>query len=514
MKSAREIEVELTATDKGWRQAIAAWAAVALVLLGAFYKDAAGIFHQWWSSETYGHCLLIPLILVYLVWQRKAELSKLTPRPWLPAAALLLIGGAGWLVGEIAGAAIIRHTALVGMLIVSVPLVLGLAVARGLTFVLFFSLFMIPAGDQLIPTLQTITADICIKLLEWSGVPAFIDGVFIAIPNGNFEVAEACSGVRFLIAMIAFSVLVANLCFKSWTRRIVFVASAIVLSIVANGIRAFGTIYIAHLTTPAFAAGVDHIVYGWIFFAIVMVVLMAAGWKFFDRPVDDPAFDPERLQPIPPRPASLRAVVVAAAVGVAVSVAAPIYAATVLNRAPAVRTVAVVLPDVPGWTRLPSPETGWKPHYRGVSAEAIGRYIDAGGQPVDLYIGIYDKQAEKRELVGYRQGLLPPRTDWAWARNDAPPPSGRAMQINRGNEVRENWQWFLVNGKLTGSDYTVKIETLKAKLLNGSERAATLVISARRTDALTSARDDIARFAKALGPVEAAIDAAAVEAKD
>src|SRR3546814_7366325 len=58
------------------------------------------------------------------------------------------------------------------------------------------------------------------------------------------------------------------------------------------------------------------------------------------------------------------------------------------------------------------------------------------------------------------------------SRNDAPPPSGRAMQINRGNEVRENWQWFLVNGKLTGSDYTVKIETLKAKLLNEIGRAS------------------------------------------
>jgi exosortase A len=510
MNDMSEFEARTGATGRGWRAAIIAWAAVAVAILLLLRNDVAHIFNLWWNTDTFGHCLLIPPILAYLVWQRRSELSALTPKPWYPAAILMVIGGAGWLVGEASGVALLRHMAVVGLLIVSVPLVFGLTVSRGLAFVLFFALFMIPAGEQLVPILQTVTAAICIKLLEWSGIPAFIDGVFIAIPNGNFEVAEACSGVRFLIAMIAFSVLVANLCFKSWTRRILFVLSAIALSILANGIRAFGTIYISHLTTPGFAAGVDHIIYGWIFFAIVMFLLVAIGWRFFDRPVDDPAFDPARLQPAPPAPSAPRAAYVAAAIGIAAMAAGPVYGLVVANRAPDTQTAAIVLPEVAGWQRIEGrPE--WQPHYNGVSAEAIARYVDAEGQPIDLYIGVFDRQSEDGELIGYKQGLLPPETQWSWARNEKGPPNGRAQQIKNGGTVRDNWQFFLVNGKLTGSDYTAKIEGLKSRLLGGETLAGTLVISADRRDELVSAMPTIERFAAALGPVDTVIETATVE---
>ncbi|MBB4630659.1 exosortase A [Sphingosinicella soli] len=510
MNDMSEFETRAAAAGRGWQSAIIAWVVVAATILVLLRKDVAHIFDLWWNTDTFGHCLLIPPILAYLVWQRRSELAVLTPRPWYPAAILMLIGGAGWLVGEASGVALLRHTAVVGLLIVSVPLVFGLTVSRGLAFVLFFALFMIPAGEELVPILQTLTAAICIKLLEWSGIPAFIDGVFIAIPNGSFEVAEACSGVRFLIAMIAFSVLVAHLCFKRWTRRILFVLSAIALSILANGIRAFGTIYISHLTTPGFAAGVDHIIYGWIFFAIVMFLLVAAGWPFFDRPVDDPAFDPAQLQPAPPAPAAPRAVATAAAIGIVAMIAGPLYGFAVANRDPDTVTASIALPDVPGWQRIES-GPDWQPHYKGVSAQAIARYVDGEGQPVDLYIGVFDRQTEDGELVGYKQGLLPPETDWSWARNEKAPPGGRAQQIKNGGTVRDNWQFLLVNGKLTGSDYVAKIEGLKSRLLGGETLAGTLVISADRRDELVSAMPVIERFAKALGPVDTAIETATVE---
>ncbi|MGB3722183.1 MAG: exosortase A, partial [Pacificimonas sp.] len=197
------------AMTAAWRLALMSWGGVVLAIIGLFWRDSAHIVDLWLNNSTYQHCLLIPAIIAYLVWQRKREVLSLTPRPFLPAAALLLLGGAGWLLGELAGVALVRHIAVVGMLMVSVPLVFGLTVTRGLTFPLFYALFMIPVGDQLVPWLQMVTADICIYLLALFDIPAFIDGVFIAIPNGSFEVAEACSGVRFLIAMTAFSTLVA-----------------------------------------------------------------------------------------------------------------------------------------------------------------------------------------------------------------------------------------------------------------------------------------------------------------
>jgi len=82
-------------------------------------------------------------------------------------------------------------------------------------------LFLVPFGDELVPTLQMITADLTIALVHLSGIPAVIDGVFIDTPIGLFEVAEACSGVKFLVAMVALGSLAAHVCFASWWRRAV-----------------------------------------------------------------------------------------------------------------------------------------------------------------------------------------------------------------------------------------------------------------------------------------------------
>jgi exosortase/archaeosortase family protein len=159
--------------------------------------------------------------------------------------------------------------------------------------------FLVPFGDEIVPPLQDVTARMAVALTQASGVPASITGVFIDTPVGLFEVAEACSGVKFLIAMIALGTLVAHLCFRSWKRRAVFMAACAVVPVLANGVRAWGTIYIAQSRGVEFAAGFDHIVYGWFFFALVMTVLLGASWRFFDRAANDSLVDAEALEASP-----------------------------------------------------------------------------------------------------------------------------------------------------------------------------------------------------------------------
>src|SRR3546814_12407449 len=99
---------------------------------------------------------------------------------------------------------------------------LGEKLVRALLFPLGYALLLVPFGEELVPLLQTFTAHISVVLLHLSGIAAEMQGVFITTKAGFFEVAEECSGVNFLIAMLAYSVFAAHLCFKSWTRRIVF----------------------------------------------------------------------------------------------------------------------------------------------------------------------------------------------------------------------------------------------------------------------------------------------------
>ena len=203
---------------------------------------------------------------------------------------------------------------------------MGPRAVLGLLFPLAYMLFLVPMGDELVPLLQTITAKITIALTHWSGIPADIDGVFIDTPVGLFEVAEACSGVKFLIAMIAFGLLVGNVCFVGWKRRAAFMAVCVAVPVVANGVRAWGTIFAAQYVGVEAAAGFDHIVYGWIFFAIVIALVLALAWRFFDRPLDDPGVDAGAINasPLLDRLAGLRigtapALIVLAALALAIT---------------------------------------------------------------------------------------------------------------------------------------------------------------------------------------------------
>jgi exosortase A len=494
------------AADLRWRAHLTALAGAAAAILILFHRDAAHMATIWWTSSTFNHILLIPPILAWLVWQRRPELALLRPSVWWPPLALVAAGALGWLLGEAAGVALARHAGLVLMLQGAIACCLGKAAARGLAFPLFYLLFLIPAGEELVPALQTVTARISMVLLGWAGIPALLDGIFITTATGYFEVAEACAGAKFLIAMIAYGALVANVCFRSWKRRAAFMLAAIVVPILANGVRAFGTIYIADRTSMEFAAGVDHVVYGWFFFALVIALIMGAAWRFFDRGVGDPWFDPAALQGPGGRAPPGRAA--AAIVALAALPLLWSFAVTAAGAAPPPRAIA--FPDLPGWQRV-RPDAGrlWQPHFAGADIVRIARYRDGKGREVDLAVAVFARQSEGRELVGYGQGATREGGAWAWTASAAAPPNGRAELIASNRVTREVVSFYRVGDILTGSAMGVKLETMKTRLFGGPQRAVAVLVSAEAPAGGGSARPQIDAFLAALGPVDLFADRAA-----
>ena len=505
MTAALAVAAQAGQGASAWRTHLAAlglaWAAILLL----FHRDAAHMITIWWESETFNHCFLLPPIIFWLVWQRRSELAQLSPAAWTFGLFLVGAGALAWLVGDAAGVALARHAGLVVMLQGAVVACLGKAVARGLLFPLGYALFLVPAGEQLLPLMQTVTAQISMFLLGLAGIPAHLEGVFITTPTGYFEVAEACAGVKFLVAMAAYGALVANLCFRSWPRRIAFMAAAIVIPILANGVRAWGTIFIADRTSIDFAIGFDHVLYGGLFFAVVIALIMAAGWRFFDRGVNDPWFDPKALQPGSeqgPRVAMIAAALVALA-------AAPLLWSSGMSAAGERALPAQVpLPDVPGWHQVPA-RPDWRPRFAGADRFRMARYRDGAGHEVDLAIAVYARQGEGRELVGYGQGAAPPGGGWAWTADASAPPGGRAERIGSHGLVREVVSFYRVGNVLTGSSMGVKLETMKIRLFGGPQRAVAVLISAEAPAAGDSPRPAIDAFLAALGPVEPLADRAA-----
>lgn len=492
--------------DARWRRQGAILAGVTAAILLQFRSDAAGMATIWWTSSTYQHCLLILPVIGWLVWQRRAGLAQIAPVGWWPGLAIVATGGLSWLLGEVASVALARHLGLVVMLQGAVVAMLGPNVARALLFPLFYALFLVPFGEGLERPLQDVTAALTMPLLHLFGVPAQIDGVLITIPNGYFEVAEACSGTKFVIAMVAYGALVANLCFRSWTRRAVFMAMAVLVPVLANGVRAFGTIYVAHLTTVERATGFDHIVYGWIFFGMVMAAVMAIGWRWFDRGPHDPAFDPARLQG---RTIGRIDPLIAAALVLATAAAFPLWSAAIAGRASPL-PARIALPEVPGWHRVDvSTRAPWSPYHPGADHVLFGRYADARGRAVDLGLAVYGSQSDGKEMVAFGIGAL--RADDVWLRvgGMADLGGGAVMRVTAPGPVeRQIVTWYRVGGILTGSERTAKLATLKAKLLGGDQRAVAVHMSAEVIPGVDT-RESIARFVNALGPIDQLADRAA-----
>lgn len=263
-----------------WRRAGGAALALFALALVLYHATFASMVELWLNSDTFAHGAIVFPVSAWLAWRRRAELAAVVPGASLVGVAVLAVLAAVWLAAQLAGVRVAEQLAVVAMIPAIVLAVLGPRALAVLAFPLGFLVFAVPFGEGLIPTLMEFTADFTVRALELTGIPVFRDGLHFSIPSGDFEVAQACSGIRYLIASVALGTLYAQLTYRALWRRALFIALAIVVPLVANGVRAWLIVMIAHWSDMRLAVGVDHLVYGWLFFGLVMFALFWAGLAF------------------------------------------------------------------------------------------------------------------------------------------------------------------------------------------------------------------------------------------
>src|SRR6266496_3021422 len=284
-RDAESLVAELQAWAS-WRHApVLAASLCVFCILGLFWQTTASIVAIWWRSETFAHGFVVVPICLWLTWRRRETLALIAAKPWWPGLAFVFLAGALWLVMGVADVLGVKQFALAFMIQAAIITVLGTGVARALAFPLAFLLFAIPAGEILVPVLMDWTADFTVNALRWSGVPVYREANHLTIPSGRWSIVEACSGIRYIIASFMVGTLYAAIAYRSTRRRVMFIAASIVVPIVANWVRAYMIVMIGHLSNNRYAVGVDHLIYGWIFFGVVMVLLFWVGsfWQ------EDPA---------------------------------------------------------------------------------------------------------------------------------------------------------------------------------------------------------------------------------
>ena len=415
-----------------------------------------------------------------------------------------------WALGAFMGLALASEAGAVAMLAACVPLLLGPRVTAGLVFPLCYMGFLVPLGDELIPPLQELTARMTVALLHLTGVGAALDGVFIQTRVGLFEIAQACSGVKFLIAMVAFGALAANVCFVSWWRRSVFMLACVVLPVLANGVRAWGTVYVAQFKGVAWAGSFDHIVYGWIFFAIVIALTLAVSWRWFDRPADAPMIDGARIA------ASSRlgkwerygvGPLVALLLGAGL-VGVGLGWVTAANGLHASVPNAIALPQVPGWSRLgDAANPAWQPRASGAVRRAMGSYQDSEGRRVEVFVALYDGQGPGRKPAANGEGAVPLGSGWQWQGSGqgagAPLADAHAERmLGPGGVSRLAETSYRGDGLLTGSRIDLALAGARDRLLLRPAPVVVVIFSASGQDADAA----IGAFRAAIGPLDRWLD--------
>lgn len=248
-----------------------------------FWQGVTTAVDIWIISDIFNHCLFVLPGVLYLIYLKRTELDITALKPnyfvlVLCTGSLLL-----YAIGLAGDVQLFMHVATFTFLPLSIWAFIGNKLAYKILFPLVFILFCIPIGEELIPALQEVTADLAMVMLGWSGIPVYRSGLYIEIPQGQFLVAEACSGISFFIASIVIGSLYAYLNMQSAKRRIVFMLISILFPIIANAIRVFGIILTGYLTDMEHAVGADHLVYGWIFFSLVIVCLLGIGELVRDK---------------------------------------------------------------------------------------------------------------------------------------------------------------------------------------------------------------------------------------
>lgn len=473
-------------------------AVTALLLL--FYQTTSSMVAIWHRSETFAHGFLIFPISAFLIWSRRKEIALLTPQPDLRGLPVLLLFGFGWLLAYLARVQVVQQYALVAMIPVLVWIILGLRITRTLTFPLGFLLFAVPVGEFLIPPLMDFTADFTVAALQLTGIPVYREGTFFTIPSGQWSVVEGCSGLRYLIASITLGCLYAYLTYRSTKRRIIFIILSLIVPVIANGLRAYMIVMIAHLSNMKLALGVDHLIYGWVFFGLVMALLFWIGafWRE-DLPQaegDKPAAMPVNAAPIPVRRIALATL---AAVGIAA--VWPGYAAYLKSHVPLPVPIKLEVPAANGWRADPAPLSDWQPDYKGSDASLTQTYRK-GTQVVSLYLGYYQHQQEGAELITSSNVIVRqkhPVWNNVGESKRAVTVGSQPLQIVQ-TKLRSPtlrllvWNWNRIGDTPTVNAHFAKLLQAKARLLGQRDDAAAIILSSPYDGDMESAATVLQEF--------------------
>jgi exosortase A len=446
-------------------------------LIFFLYRNTFAVLVHTWDSGFYSHGYLIPFISAYLIWERREVLVSINPHPSYWLLSLYVPLGVLWLSGFWGDINIVQQFAAVSMLLLTVVALLGVESFRVLRFPLLFLLLAVPFGEGLIPPLQDVTAQVAVLLLRFTHIPVLLEGRTITVPGAVWEVAEACAGVRYLVSSIVLSILFAEITYRSTKRRLLFVVVAIIVPVIANCVRAYGIILLGYLSNNKLAHGVDHIIYGWIFFLAVMVPLFVIG-SHWSEP-----------KPHLGRKISFNGHATAASFALqaclcGVLIAMPAFAARNWNTVTVPVNERMLAPAVSDpWTTNPYVFVNWitDSDLNATNREFLA-YSD-GIRRANMFIAYYASPEQGPAILISGDRLVNKQLSLIREQMRSIIVDGKTLQVREtmvrnGSSQMLVWYWYWVGDEYTSSPYQVKLHRAWINLTRQRKPSAVLAVSA------------------------------------
>ncbi|MDK8464281.1 exosortase A [Marinobacter sp. SS13-12] len=466
------------------------WLASIPLLTVGLWAEWQSFVHLWYDSIVYNHGFLVLGGVFFLLYQRRKTLADLKVTG-SPLGLFLLAGATATLI--LSQAADIRVFRL--MLAPMIILFWGWSI-WGKGFVttaggpILLLIFAVPIWDDFSPLLQHITVFFNTILLQAFDIPATIHEFYIILDVGTFLVENGCSGVRYLMVALFLAAFYGQLYYRSNTRIALLIVIAGLLSMVANWIRVFGIIAAGHYTDMETSLIEDHELFGWVIFVIVTLVPLF----FISGKLEQPASDSENTSSNH-KPETGQAHAKYPSIKWPLAASLLLLLPPLLPAALDARTERMASSWAPG---LPTPDSDWsgplrhaniwQPDFAKPDIDLSGTYVSDDLKQVQLQITGYRRQAQNKELIGYRNQLfdqkewkLVSKTSRTLNSSGSGSPdtlTETVIQKNTDSSYVILWSWYQIGEELTNSRIEVKIKGALNKL-QGDARGALWALAGR-----------------------------------
>lgn len=494
--------------------------AIAALAYAAFAGALNILWTGWQLQPEYSHCVLLPLIAAFLVWQQRDRLERLPfVGSWWGVAGVVT-GGALWCIGELASVYTVEQYA---FLLSVAGLALALTGWRAFALLrapLLILLLMIPLPaffmNNLSLRLQVLSSHLGVVLIRLFGISVYVEGNVIDLGTYKLQVAEACDGLRYLFPLMTIGIIVGYFYRAALWKRVALVLSSIPLTILMNSIR-IGVIGVTvEYWGIGMAEGFLHEFQGWLVFMITIALMFCeivalnamsgqrVAWRdvlSIDMPPPTPrgALIQRRTLPVP---------LFAAAAVLVVQLAA----ASLVPQRPE------IIPSRASLSEFPAVLLGRSAHpvaMERVYQDALqlddyllADYADTTRPPVNLYIAYYNSQHKGGSVHSPRSCL--PGGGWqmrGFGQREVPGVqyNGQALRVNRavielGDQRSLVYYWFVQRGRIITNEFAVKWylfwDALTRQRTDGA--LVRLIEPLRRGESEAEADRDLTAFAQAV----------------